>query len=194
MKKRKLFLISLLLVLTLTACGGGSDDAPVSMDAYESDAVEVKYPKDWKDSSLEMFGMTIGIFSPLELGQEALEGLGDPFALMEEDPLVMLLVVPQDIAADMDLNIEEMMEDTVPEDDSVNLIREGDITISGADGREIVAKGAMDELGGETVGMHVAVALTDDGTAIMFVGMTPENNLDQNMDIFDYMVKSIDLK
>jgi hypothetical protein len=52
----------------------------------------------------------------------------------------------------------------------------------------------MDELGGETIGLHVAVALDDEGTAIMFVGMSPDKDLDKNMDIFKYMVESIDLK
>jgi len=194
MKNRKLLLIGLLLVFVLSACGGGDDKAPVSMSTYKSDAVSIKYPKDWKDSSLEMFGMTIGIFSPKELGQEALTGLEDPFALLGDDPLVLLLVVPQETAADMGINLDDMTEGAVPEDENVTIIRQGDITVSGAKGKEIVGKGPMEELGGKTIGLHVVAALKDDGAALMFVGMSPEKDLDKNLDIFQYMVESIDLK
>lgn len=191
---KKFLFVGLLLVLILAACGGGDDKAPVKMSTYKGDAVSIEYPKGWKDSSMEMLGMTIGIFSPKELGQEVMAGLEDPFALLGDDPLVLFLFVPQEMAADMGIDVDDMMLGAVPEEEDVTIIRQGDITISGAKGKEIVGKGSLEELGGKTIGLHVAVAVKDDGSAIMFVGMTPEKDLDKNLDIFKYMIESVDLK
>jgi hypothetical protein len=190
-KTHKLLIFGMLFALFLAACGGGGDGgAPVKMTEYEGDTLSVEYPEAWKDSSMEMFGMTIAIFSPIEMGQEALTAMDDPFALLGDDPLTMIIALPEELAGQFGL---EDLEDQIPEDEDVSIVRQGDVTISGASGKEVVAKGRVAELGDKMMGIHVAV-LEKDGAVVMFVGMTPEKDLDKNLEIFDYMIKNMELK
>lgn len=192
MKISKFLFVGLLFVLVVAGCGGNGGGAPVAMSKYESDTVSIEYPKAWQDSSMDMFGMTIGIYSPIEMGEEALMAMDDPFQLLESDPLAMFLVVPAEMASD--LNIDEFDDEIVPEgDEDIDIVKQGDINIDGAKGKEVIAKGTPEDLGVK-IGIHLVAAKKDDGSAVVFIGMTPDKDLDKNLDIFEYMVKSIKLK
>ena len=163
------------------------------MSKYEGDTVSIEYPKAWKDSSMDMFGMTIGIYSPIEMGQEALTALDDPFQLLGDDPLAMFLVFPAEMAGD--LNIDEFDDEIVPEgDEDVEIVKQGDITIDGAKGYELVGKGKFETMGsGAELGVHVAV-MEGESATLAFMGFSPKKDMDKNLDIFDYMVESIKFK
>lgn len=191
MKTRKLLFVGLLFALVLAACGGG-DGAPVKMTKYDGSALSIEYPDGWKDSSMDMFGVTIGLFSPVELGEEALTAMDDPFALLGDDPLVLVMVLPAMMATDF--NVDELDKELIPEEEGVEIVRQGDVDIDGVKGKEVVAKGAVEELGGKQMGLHVAGVEKDDGSVVIFMGMTPEKDLDENLDIFEYMIKHIKFK
>jgi hypothetical protein len=111
--------------------------------------------------------------------------------MISDDPIVIIMVVPEEMAADMgfediDSTIDEF-DDTIPADD-VEIIEQGDTTIGGAPGRVVVARGTDPDLG--EVGMYLVAARTDDGTMVVFIGATPADNLQQNLDIFGQMHRS----
>ncbi len=172
----------------------GSGAAPVSMALFEGSSFTVEYPQDWKESSIDMLGLTMAFFANQELSLEDMQDL-DFEGMASEDPIVVIMVVPEEMAADMgfediDAAIDEF-DDTIPTDDA-EIIEQGDTTIGGAPGRIVVAKGTQTDLG--EVGMHLVAARTEDGTVVVFMGVSPAENLDQNLEIFKDMHESLQLK
>jgi hypothetical protein len=194
---RKWFGITVALVLIATAllaaCGGGGKDAPVPMETYEGDTFSINYPKAWETNSMEMFGLSMAIFSTRELGVEDLGGL-DFEGMVSEDPVAILMVVPSDMTAEMGMDdLDEAIEDIGPDDDEdVEIIRQGDTTIGGAKGKLIIAKGDIPDVG--KAGIHMAIAKRDDGSVVILMGATPDKDLDTNMKVFEAMQNSFAFK
>jgi hypothetical protein len=168
----------------------GSGDVPSTMARYEGASFTVDYPQSWKESSIDMLGLAMTIFANEELGMDEIQDL-DFEGMISDDPIVIIMVVPEEMAADMgfediDSTIDEF-DDTIPADD-VEIIEQGDTTIGGAPGRVVVARGTDPDLG--EVGMYLVAARTDDGTMVIFIGATPADNLQQNLDIFGQMHRS----
>jgi serine protease Do len=168
----------------------GSGDVPGATARYDGGIFSVDYPESWEESSLDMLGLAMTIFASKELSMDEIQDL-DFEGMVADDPVVIIMVVPEDMAADMgfediDSAIDEF-DDTIPSDD-VEIIEQGDTTIGGAPGRLVIAKGTDPDMG--EVGMHLVAARTEDGTVIVFMGATPEDNLQQNLDIFEQMQRS----
>jgi serine protease Do len=171
---------------------GGGAAGPMAL--FDGSAFTIEYPQAWQESNVDLLGMGMVIFSNRALSLEEMQAL-DFEGMVAEDPLAMVLVVPEDMAADMgfedmDTVIDEF-DDTVTTDE-VEIIEQGDTTIGGVPGRIVVAKGTDPDLG--AIGMHLVAAETDDGTVIVFLGATPAEDLDSNLAIFEAMHASFQLK
>lgn len=194
---RKWFGITATVVLVaalLTACGGGGGGAPpVPMKKYEGGTFSIDYPEAWETNSLDMFGLTMALFSTRQLGMEDLGDL-DFESMVSKDPMAILMVVPSNMTADMGVDdLDQAMEDVAPTDEEdVDIVRQGDTTIGGAKGKLIIAKGDIPDVG--KAGLHVAIAKRDDGSVVMFMGVTPETDLDTNLKVFEVMQGSFAFK
>lgn len=189
----KLLLLAVTLGLILAGCGGGGDGdngPPVEMQKFEGNSFTVEYPQDWKDSSIDMFGLTIVIFGFEELGMSDLQSL-DFEDMVSSDPIALIMSVPAELAGEMgfediDTALNEF-DDAIPEGDA-EIVERGDTTIGGAKGKIVVAKGNVPDVG--EVGVHLVAAKGDDGAVVIFMGITPEADRDQNLEIFQYMQDS----
>ncbi len=181
----------LVLVATLLACGGTSSAPSVSMDKYDSSTFTIDYPKEWQKNNMDLFGMTMAFFSSAQLNPEDMEAM-DFEKLVSTDPVIIIMVLPAEMATDLGDLDEAMKEMSPTEADKVDIIKEGDTTIGGANGKILIAKGDDDKMG--KVGIHIAIAKRDDGSAVVVMGITPEKNMDQNLKIFDDMHKSFKFK
>jgi serine protease Do len=159
----------------------------VSTSEYDGAAFSIEYPSAWKESSIEMMGLAMSIFGPQELSIEDMQNM-DFDNMVSEDPVAFVMVVPQDMAGDFGFDdIDAAMDEfdtAIPQEDA-EVLQQGDTTIGGAPGRIAVAKGTDPDLG--VIGIYLITASTDDGTVIVFMGATPEENLDENLAIFQYM-------
>jgi hypothetical protein len=188
-------LLLLSLGLVLAACGGGDGDGPpVAMGEFEGSTFSVRYPEDWKESSVDMFGMTMVIFGFDELSMSDLESL-DFEEMVSSEPMALIMSVPAEMAGqmgfeDLDTALDEF-DDAIPEGDA-EIIERGDKKLGGADGKVIVAKGNAPGMG--EVGVHLAVARKDDGATVILMGITPETDRDKNLEIFNYMHDSFSFK
>jgi len=168
----------------------GITGAPVPTSAFDGSTFTIEYPDAWEESSIDMLGLTLAIFTTQQLGVDDLQNL-DFDNLVSEDPLALVMVVPEEMAGDMgvddlDSTIDEF-DDTIPEEDA-EILEQGITTIGGAEGRIVVAKGMDPDLG--ELGIHLVVARKDDGTVVVLMGVTPGPDLDQNLAIFEYMHQS----
>ena len=189
--KRNLLLAGLLLILSLlmVACGGDGDGAPVSMTKEEGDTLTVEYPKDWNLDSMDMFGVSIIVASGAELEAEGFMEAATPEDFFGDQGGVLIMAVPPEMAGeDMGFSEEDMQE--IESEPGVEVIKKGDITIDGAKGYEIVAKGTIEDMGDEEIGVHIASFQSDAGQ-VVFMGISPTKDMDKNLDIFDYMLQSI---
>ncbi len=195
--KRFWFLISVSVVLglLLAACGGGGGGAPVDMEKHDTDAFTMERPKDWNVDSLEMFGITILIASSKDIKAEAFMGDADPAEMFSDAPGVLIMAVPQEMAqegGDFGFSVDEIKD--LPNDEpDVEIVRQGDVTISGAKGYELVIKGEIEDFGNVKMGAHLAVLEHDSGP-MAFIGFSPDKDMDKNLDIFKYMFESIKFK
>ena len=192
MKIGKHLILEVMGIIILIACGGSGGGAPVEMSKFESDVLVVEYPEAWEDTSADMLGVALAVFSPTEFSIESLLTLEDPFSLLGSDPFVAVIVMPAELAREF--GVEGLDEAIIPEEEGITIVRQGDVDISGAKGREVIAKGSADELGGKKFGMHFFAAEKDDGSVLIFSAMTPEKDLDKNLEVFAYMVKSVELR
>jgi hypothetical protein len=170
-----------------STAGAGAAEAPVSTSVFDGSNFTIEYPEAWEESSIEMLGLTLAIFSTQQLSVDELQNL-DFDELVSEDPLALVMVVPEEMAGDMgvddlDATLDEL-DDAIPVEDA-EIIEQGVTTIGGADGRIVVATGTDPDLG--ELGIHLVVARTDDGTVIVLMGITPGTDRDQNLAIFDHM-------
>jgi len=193
--RKSLYLIAALaiVVMLLAACGGGGGGSkpPVDMQKYESETFTMDFPKAWQKSSMDMMGLGMAFFSTKEFKAEDLSGL-DMASMVSENPLVITMFVPQALAGSMGLDdLDAAMESTDIGDD-VEVIKEGDVTLDGAKGKIMIAKGTDPDIG--KMGAHVVMAKKDDGTTIIFMGITPEQDLDKNLKIFEYMQNTFKFK
>jgi hypothetical protein len=177
-----------------STAGAGAATAPVSTSVFEGSSFSVEYPDAWEESSIDMLGLTMAIFTTQKLSVDDLQNL-DFDNLVSADPLALVMVVPEDMASDMgvddlDTTIDEF-DNAIPEE-GAEIIEQGITTIGGAEGRIVVAKGTDPDLG--EVGIHLVVARTDDGTVVVLMGVTPGTDREQNLAIFDYMHDSFRFK
>ena len=191
--KRNFLLISLSLVLSLlvVACGGGGGGggAPVDMTKYEGNTINVEHPKDWNLDSMDMFGMAIIVASGAELEAEGFMEAATPGDFFGDQGGVLIMSVPPELAeGDIGFSEEDMQE--IESEPGVEVVKKGDITIDGAKGYEIVAKGKIEDMGDEEIGVHIASFQCDAGQ-VVFMGISPTKDMDKNLDIFDYMLQSI---
>jgi len=195
--KRQWFFISLVLVLSLlvAACGGGGNKAPVDMETEETSAFDIERPKDWNTNSMDFFGVTILIASPADIAAETVFESGDFTEAFQDTPGVIIMSVPQEMAeegGDFGFSVEEIKNIPTEEED-VEVIRQGDVTIDGIKGYELVGKGEIDDLGSGKMGVHLGVLERDSGP-LAFIAFSPEGDMDKNLDIFKYMFESMKFK
>jgi hypothetical protein len=56
----------------------------------------------------------------------------------------------------------------------------------------MIAKGTDPDIG--KMGAHVVMVKKGDGTTVIFMGITPEQDLDKNLKIFEYMQNTFKFK
>lgn len=196
--KRTGFFISFLLVagLLLSACGGdGKGGPPVDMEKEETSAFSIERPKDWATNSMDFFGLTILVVSSADIKAEAVFEGGDFAESFKDTPGVIIMTVPQEMAeegGDFGFSADEIKNITDEEED-VEVVRQGDVTVDGVKGYELVGKGEVEELGSGKMGIHIAVLEREAGP-LAFIGFSPESGADKNLDIFKYMFESIKFK
>ena len=139
--KRNWFVISLVLVLGLlvAACGGGGSKAPVDMESEETSAFDIERPKDWTTNSMDLFGVTILIASSADIAAETVFESGDFTDSFQDAPGVIIMTVPQEMAeegGDFGFSAEEIKNIPTEEED-VEIVRQGDVTIDGVKGYEL---------------------------------------------------------
>lgn len=193
--RKSLYLIAVLAIaaMLLAACGGGGGGSkpPVEMQKYESEAFTMDFPKAWQKSAMDMMGLSMAFFSTREFKAEDLTGL-DMTSMVSDNPLVITMVVPQTLAGSMGLeDLDAAMESTDLGDD-VEIIKEGDVTLDGAKGKIMVARGTDPDIG--KMGAHIVMVKKDDGTSVIFMGVTPEKDLDRNLKVFEYMQNTFKFK
>ena len=195
--KRQWFFIGVLLVLgsLLVACGGGDGDGgpPVAMEKHEADSFTIERPKDWSADSMDMFGVTVLVASSKELEAESFLETDNPGEFFQEAPGVFVMFFPPEMAeGDTGFSADELK--SLPEEEpDIEVVRQGDVTIGGAKGYELVAKGSIEDLSTGKMGVHVA-ALEGDTGQMIFLGLSPEKDIDKNLDIFKYMFESIEFQ
>lgn len=195
--KKTLYLIVAFAIAAalLAACGGGGGGAskpPVEMQKYEAETFAIEFPKAWQKSNIDLMGLSMAFFSTKEFKAEDLSGL-DLQSMVSEDPLFILMFVPQTLAGSMGLDdLDEAMKSTDIGEEDVEVIKEGDVTLDGAKGKILIAKGTDPDIG--KMGAHVVMAKKDDGTVVILMGVTPEKDLDKNLDVFQYMQDTFKFK
>jgi hypothetical protein len=185
----------LLLSLLVTACGGGGDKAPVDMEKEETSVFDIQRPKGWNTNSMDFFGVTILIASKEEVAAETLFDSGDFAEALQDAAGVIILTVPQEMTeegGDFGFSAEEIR-NLPTEEEGVEILRQGDVTIDGVKGYELVGKGQIEDFGSGPVGVHLAVLERDSGP-LAFIAVSPEDDIDKNLDIFKYMFESIKFK
>jgi hypothetical protein len=162
------------------------------MELEEAGILTMERPKAWKTNSMDMFGLTILIASSADISaQSVLEG-GDFTQAFQGSPGVLIMAVPQEMAeegGDFGFSADEI-KNLSQEEEDVEIVREGDVTVDGAKGYELIGKGQIEEFGSGKVGVHLAVLERDAGPMV-FIGISPDADLDKNLDIFKYMFESI---
>jgi hypothetical protein len=106
--------------------------------------------------------------------------------------MALFMSIPAELTGDLgvediDAALDEF-DDAIPGGDT-EIVERGDTTIGGATGKIVVAKGNAPEMG--EVGVHLVAAKRDDGGVVVFMGITPEEDRDRNLEIFEYMHDSI---
>lgn len=196
MSKRLYPVVALLVaVVLLAACGGGggAGKPPVAMQKYETDTFTMQYPSAWFKSSLDMMGVSMAFFSPQEINTSDPSNL-DLATLGRDYPIAVLMTAPAAMASamgmeDIDAAMADMDFTTQPD---VKVIKQGDTTMGGAKGRIFIGTGNDPDIG--KVGAHIVMAKRDDGTVLVFMGATPDKNLDANLKIFEYMQAAFKFK
>jgi len=195
-KKLYLMVALVVAVVLLAACGGGgggAGKAPVAMQKYEASTFTMEYPKAWQQSSLDMMGIGMAFFSPQAIDTSDPANL-DLNKLGSDYPIVVLMTVPQSLAGAMgveDIDAAMAQMDLTSEPD-VKIIKQGDTTMGGAKGKIFVGTGTDPDIG--KMGAHIVMAKRDDGTVLVFMGATPDKDLDANMKIFEYMQAAFKFK
>jgi hypothetical protein len=164
------------------------------MASFEGTSFTVDYPSEWQESAVDMLGLTMVFLTTQELGMEEMQSL-DFNALVAQDPVVLIMVVPQEMATDMgvsdiDAAFDELGGGMTEED--AEIIEQGDTTIGGVPGQLVVARGTDPEVG--EMGIRMVMATMDDGTVIVFMGATPAEDLEANLEIFEYMQETFTFK
>ncbi len=179
MRHRSIALVALvLLAMTVAGCGGGP---PTKMTNYESSAFKVEYPEGWQDSGMDFMGMTVAFLAEEVMDLEDFGGLDQP----PDFGFVMLMYTP---STDSEFNLEDF-DDEITEDESVEILTRGDITVDGQKGKIVKARGEVED-GGDEFALMMVVAEHGDNT-FAFIGMSPGSNWSKNEDIFDYMLKTV---
>jgi len=193
--KKTLVLIVVLAIgaALLAACGGGGGSKPpVDMQKYETDTFAIEFPKAWQKSNFDAMGLSMAFFSTKQFSADELSGL-DFNSMVSENPLFITMFVPQTLAGSMGLDdLDSAMKDVGIAEEDMQVIKEGDVTLDGAKGKILIAKGTDPEIG--KMGAHVVMVKKDDGTTVILMGVTPEKDLDKNLEVFQYMQNSFKFK
>jgi hypothetical protein len=162
------------------------------MVKFEGSSFTIEYPTDWQESSIDMFGLTLVMFGKQGLSIEDLQAF-DFEDMVSSDPLALIMSVPAELAGDLGVeDIDDALDefdDTIPEADA-EIVERGNTTIGGAKGKIVVARGNAPDVG--EVGVHLVAAKKDDGVVIVFLGVTPEADRDENLKVFKYMHDSFE--
>ncbi|MDH7489654.1 MAG: hypothetical protein QHH80_09110 [Anaerolineae bacterium] len=196
MSKRLYPVVALLVAaVLLVACGGGggAGKPPVAMQKYETSTFAMEYPSAWEKSSLEMMGISMAFFSPQKIDTTDPNNL-DLSTLGSDYPIVVVMTAPQSVAGAMGMDdIDAAMSDMdITREPDVKVIKQGDTTMGGAKGKIFVGTGTDPDIG--KMGAHVVMAKRDDGTVLVFMGATPDKDMDKNMKIFEYMQAAFKFK
>ena len=196
MKRQWFFFSTLLIVgLLMAACGGGGGGAPVDMQKEETSAYAIERPKEWKTNSMDLFGVTVLVVSSADIKAESVFESGDFAEAFKDNPGVIIMTIPQEMAGeggDFAFSADEIK--NLPNDEeNVEIVRQGDVTIDGVKGYELVGKGEIEEMGSSRMALHIAVLERESGP-LAFIGFSPEQDADKNLDIYKYMFESIDFK
>ena len=146
-------------------------------------------------TKMDLFGVTVLIASSADVSAESVLSGGDMSAAFADAPGVLLMTVPQEMAAEggeFGFSAAEVQE-LADSGQDVEITRQGDVTIDGVKGYEFVGKGEIEELGSGRMGVHFGVLERESGP-LAFIGFSPEQDMDKNLDIFEYMFESIKFK
>jgi hypothetical protein len=179
-------------ILASAACRSGLG-APVPMERYEDSAFSIACPTGWQASTEDVRGMAATFFSTRKMGIEAMASLDFESANFA-DPVAVVMLVPEALVDQVNLShLEALAKGTDLEgDSSAEIIAQGEVTLDGAKGNMIAAKTASPIK--YNAGMHLVVVKRDDGSAVVLAGFTPENDLEVNLKIFDFMQRSFRFK
>jgi hypothetical protein len=200
---RQCLFTSLLLALglLLTACGGDQGGAPVAMEKHEAQGFTVERPKDWNVDSAESFGIAVLGVASKEFEAESFFAGGN-WAMALDAAFVWIAAVPQeeaDASPPSTMSSDDLSQFVFSVDDlkdypkwmpDAEIVKEGDITIGGVKGYQLVAKGEIFPLGGQKMGAHWTVLERDAGP-LLFMGFSSDRDMDKNLNIFKYMLASI---
>lgn len=196
MNKRLYPVVALLIAAALLAAcggGGGAGKPPVAMQKYETSTFTMEFPKAWYKSSLDMMGVSMAFFSPQKIDTADPSALD--FATLGSDyPIVVLMTAPPSMASAMGMDdIDAAMADMdITSEPDVKVIKQGDTTMGGAKGKIFIGTGTDPDIG--KMGAHIVMVKRDDGTVLVFMGATPDKELDANMKIFEYMQAAFKFK
>jgi hypothetical protein len=195
-KKRLYVIVALAMAAALLAAcgggGGGTSKPPVDMQKYETDTFAVEYPSAWQKSGVDLMGLSMAFFSTKEIKVEDLGGL-DFESMVSQDPVAVLMFVPQTLAGQMGMDdLDAAMSSTGIAEEDLEIIKEGDVTLDGAQGKILIAKGTDPKIG--KMAAHVVMVKKSDGTVVVFMGATPEKDLDKNLEVFQYMQDAFKFK
>ncbi|NPA06675.1 MAG: hypothetical protein GXO54_04640 [Chloroflexi bacterium] len=184
--------------LNLVACSGLSGLLPASlpkMATFEGETFTVEYPEEWNYTSDSLLGMEIVLFSTQPLSSvDVFET--DPNTLVKEGvPLVMIITMPKELAGDLVDDPQALYDEVVGDDEeNVTVLEQGETTIGGAQGYQLVLKGYDEDLDRDIGGYIVVGQREDDGQVVLFMAITSRDNVDQDLRIFEHMHKTFTLK
>jgi hypothetical protein len=164
------------------------------MQHFDGSGFAIDYPKQWEESSLDAFGLTVAIFTTRRLTMEELNTM-DFAELAATDPVVIVMVVPPEMVSDMGLQDFDSalaeFDDIIPENEA-DVLEQGDTTIGDVPGKVIVAIGDDPDIG--EMGVHLVLAKLNDGTVVLLMGVTPSSDMYANLDMFQKMHESMAFK
>jgi hypothetical protein len=163
------------------------------MRRFDGESGAVDYPQGWQASTVHLLGVEMAIFAPEKLNADDLGRL-DFSSIMFKEPLVVLMIVPENMTAQMGLDdLDTALQQLAPApEDEIKMVKQGETTIGGIKGQIVSAEGQITGTG--MIGVHAVAARRADGSVVVLMGVTPEQNLDQNMLTFEAMQQSFAFK
>lgn len=165
----------------------------MAMETYEASTFVIDHPQDWMVASTDMMGVTIFVTSSKQVEPETFLQT-DPAELFSDAPGLVVMQVPPAMAAEGNLNLSpETLKGIASQEGDFEVLREGEITIDGVTGYEVVAQGKTSESAVQSMGIHMLILESETGV-LTLTAFSPEQDLEENLAIFDHMAHSIDIK